>query len=153
MSAATSQLVFQAGYKIRYSRFLLSLGLNMRKIIQTDAAPAAIGTYSQAVQASNTVYISGQIPLDPKTMEVVKGEFVVQVRQAFENLKAVAVAASADLAKIVKLTIYLRDLEKFSVVNEVMATFFEKPYPARAVVEVSRLPKDVTIEMDAILVL
>lgn len=125
----------------------------MKKIIHTDAAPAAIGTYSQAVQAGNTVYISGQIPLDPKTMQVVAGEFSVQVKQTFDNLKAIVIAANGTFSHIVKLTIYLKDLEKFSVVNEIMATYFEKPYPARAVVEISRLPKDVAIEMDAIMVL
>lgn len=123
------------------------------KIIHTDLAPAAIGTYSQAVLAGNTLYISGQIPLDPKTMTMVSGEFHDQVKQAFQNLKAIVFAANATLSQVVKLQIYLQDMNQFPIVNEVMATFFEKPYPARAVVEVSRLPKDAAIEMDAIVVM
>jgi len=125
----------------------------MKKIITSAAAPAAIGTYSQAVQVGRTVYISGQIPLEPSSMTIVARDFSAQVRQAFDNLKAVVVAAEGRFADIVKLTIYVRDMNQFPVVNEVMATYFEKPYPARAVVEVSRLPKDADIEMDAILVL
>jgi reactive intermediate/imine deaminase len=124
----------------------------MKKQIQTDNAPAAIGTYSQAIQAGNTVYISGQIPLNPKTMKMVVSDFHAQVKQAFDNLKAVAIAAGGDLSQIVKLTIYLQDMNQFAIVNEIMATYFEKPYPARAVVEISRLPKDADIEMDAIMV-
>lgn len=124
----------------------------MKKIIQTENAPAAIGTYSQAVQVGNTAYISGQIPLDPQTMAMVEGEFSLHVKQAFDNLKAVVEAAGADLSGIVKLTIYLKDMEQFSIVNEIMETYFVKPYPARAVVEVARLPKNALIEMDAIVV-
>lgn len=124
----------------------------MKKIIHTVQAPAAIGTYSQAVQVGNTVYISGQIPLDPNTMQMVTGDFATQVKQAFDNLKAIALAASSDLSHIVKLTIFLRDMAQFPIVNEVMATYFEQPYPARAVIEVSGLPKAAEIEMDAVLV-
>jgi len=125
----------------------------MKKIIQTDTAPSAIGTYSQAVQAGNTVYISGQIPLNPKTMKLMNADFKAEVRQVFDNLKAIAIAAGADLSHIVKLQVYLQDMNQFPVVNEIMATYFEAPYPARAVVEVSRLPKDVSVEMDAVLVM
>ena len=124
----------------------------MKKIIDTSQAPAAIGTYSQAVQVDKTVYLSGQIPLDPKTMQMVEGDFRAQVVRVFENLKAVAIAAESDLSHIVKLTVFLRDMNQFPIVNEVMATYFEQPYPARAVVEVSRLPKDAEVEMDGVLV-
>lgn len=124
----------------------------MKKIIHTDNAPAAIGTYSQAVQAGNTIYISGQIPLNPKTMLMVTTDFPAQVKQVFENLNAVVTAADAQLSDIVKLTVYLRDMTQFSIVNEVMATYFVAPFPARAVIEVSRLPKEANVEMDAIVV-
>ena len=124
----------------------------MKKIIDTSQAPAAIGTYSQAVQVDKTVYLSGQIPLDPKTMQLVEGDFRAQVVRVFENLKAVAIAAQSDLSHIVKLNVFLRDMNQFPIVNEVMATYFEQPYPARAVVEVSRLPKDAEVEMDGVLV-
>lgn len=124
----------------------------MKKIIHTTNAPTAIGIYSQAVQAGNTVYISGQIPLNPKTMTMVTVDFHAQVKQVFENLKAIAQAAGADLSHIVKLQVYLRDMNQFVIVNEVMATYFKAPFPARAVVEVSRLPKDAAVEMDAIIV-
>jgi len=123
----------------------------MKKIIQTDNAPAAIGTYSQAVQVHNTVYISGQIPLDPKTMKMVSNDFESQAHQVFKNLKAVVIAADGNFSQIVKLQIYLIDLEQFALVNEVMGQYFEAPYPARAAVQVSRLPKDALIEMDAVL--
>lgn len=123
----------------------------MKKIIQTEKAPAAIGTYSQAVQVDKTVYISGQIPLDPVTMTIVQGDFSKAVKQAFDNLRAVVQAAGGQLSQIVKLQIYLIDMNDFAIVNEVMATYFESPFPARAVVQVSRLPKDAAIEMDAIL--
>jgi reactive intermediate/imine deaminase len=125
----------------------------MKTEIETNNAPAAIGTYSQAIQAGNTVYISGQIPLNPKTMKLVISDFHAQVKQTFDNLNAVVVAAGGDLSHIVKLQIYLQDMNQFALVNDIMATYFEKPYPARAVVEVSRLPKDAGIEMDAIMVL
>lgn len=125
------------------------------KPIHTDAAPAAIGTYSQAVASSSarTVYISGQIPLDPDTMAVVSEDFKPQAQQVFENLAAICTAAGGSLSDCVKLTIYLTDLGNFADVNEVMATFFEAPYPARAAIEVSALPKGVSIEIDAIMTL
>src|SRR3989338_1161789 len=123
----------------------------MKKIIETHNAPAAIGTYSQAVRVDNTVYVSGQIPLHPTTMKMVTADFHAQVKQVFENVKAIAVAAGGDLSNVVKLQVYLQDMNQFAIVNEIMATYFEKPYPARAVIEVSRLPKDASIEMDAIL--
>lgn len=125
----------------------------MRRIIQTDNAPAAIGPYSQAVVAGNTVYISGQIALDPATGEVVDGDFSVQARQVFANLKAVADAAGGGLASAVKLTIYLTDLSEFATVNAIMSEYFDAPYPARAAVQVAALPKGVVVEADAILVL
>ncbi len=125
----------------------------MKTIIQTTQAPAAIGTYSQAVKVNQTVYISGQIPLNPHTMIVISTDFREQVKQAFENLKAVVTASGGNLSHIVKLTIFLIDMNQFAIVNEIMAAYFQIPYPARAVVEISRLPKDVLIEMDAIAVL
>lgn len=124
-----------------------------RTVIQTDAAPAAIGTYSQAVKVGDTVYLSGQIPLRADTMEVVEGDMAMQVRQVFDNLQAVARAAGGDLADIVKLNIFLTDLSHFVLVNEVMADYFQQPYPARAAVGVASLPKNVPVEMDAIMVL
>lgn len=125
----------------------------MKKQIETSNAPTAIGTYSQAIQAGNTVYISGQIPLNPKTMKLMNADFPTAVKQVFENLQAVVIAAGGDLSHIVKLQVYLQDMNQFAIVNEIMATYFEKPYPARAVVEVSRLPKDASIEIDAVLVM
>lgn len=125
----------------------------MKQIIRSDRAPKAIGTYSQAVKAGNTVYLSGQIPLVPETMEVVKGGIDAQIRQVFDNLKAVAEAAGGSLANIVKLNVYLTDLTNFPVINEIMATYFEAPYPARAAVGISALPKGVNVEMEAIMVL
>ena len=124
-----------------------------RKIIQTDRAPQAIGTYSQAVQVGGTVYLSGQIPLDPDTMELVEGNMESQIRRVFDNLTAVAQAAGGSLADIVKLNIFLTDLGHFELVNQVMAEYFEVPYPARAAVGVASLPKGASVEMDAILVL
>jgi reactive intermediate/imine deaminase len=124
-----------------------------KTIIQTENAPAAIGTYSQAVKAGNTVYISGQIPLDPATTEVVDGGTEAQIARVFDNLSAVADAAGGSLRDVVKLTIYLTDLGCFPTVNEIMARYFSEPYPARAAIEVSALPKAVLVEMDAILVL
>ncbi|HRQ55814.1 MAG TPA: RidA family protein [Azoarcus taiwanensis] len=123
-----------------------------RSIISTASAPAAIGTYSQAVRAGNTVYLSGQIGLDPATMEMVDG-FEAQTVRVFENLKAVAEASGGSLADAVKLTIYLTDLSNFAKVNEVMARYFVEPYPARAAVGVRELPKGAVVEADAILVL
>ena len=123
-----------------------------RKAIHSDNAPAAIGTYSQAIQAGNMVFLSGQIPLVPATMEVVDGDFEARARQVFENLQAVTVAAGGSLNDIVKLTIFLTDLGNFATVNAVMESFFEQPFPARAAVEVAALPKGVDVEADAILV-
>jgi reactive intermediate/imine deaminase len=120
--------------------------------IHTDSAPAAIGTYSQAIRAGDTVYLSGQIPLDPQTMELVSGGAEPQIRQVFDNLMAVAEAAGGTLADIAKLTVYLTDLGDFSTVNEVMAEYFTEPYPARAAIGVAQLPKGATVEMDAVLV-
>ena len=120
--------------------------------IHTDSAPAAIGTYSQAIRAGDTVYLSGQIPLDPRTMELVSGGAEPQIRQVFDNLMAVAEAAGGTLADVAKLTVYLTDLGDFSTVNEVMAEYFTEPYPARAASGVAQLPKGATVEMDAVLV-
>ena len=123
-----------------------------RNIVSTPAAPAAIGTYSQAVRAGNTVYMSGQIGLDPKSMQLVDG-FEAQTVQVFENLKAVAQASGGSLADAVRLTIYLTDLANFAKVNEIMARYFDQPYPARAAVGVKELPRGAVVEADAILVL
>ena len=125
----------------------------MRRIISTDQAPAAIGTYSQAVQAGDTLYISGQIPLDPATMQVVSEDFEAQAQQVFRTLAAVAEAAGTSLQSAVKLSIFLTDLSQFATVNTVMAQYFAEPYPARAAVEVSALPKGVQVEADAVLYL
>lgn len=124
-----------------------------REIIATDRAPAAIGTYSQAVRVDNTVYLSGQIPLDPASMELVEGDIATQIRRVFDNLSAVAEAAGGSLQNVVKLNVFLTDLGNFPVVNEVMATYFEQPYPARAAIGVAALPKGAGVEMDAVLVL
>ena len=120
--------------------------------IHTANAPAAIGTYSQAVRAGQTVYLSGQIPLDPDTMELVSGNIDVQIRQVFDNLSAVAEAAGGRLGDVVKLNVYLTDLGHFPRVNEIMAQYFQEPYPARAAIGVAALPKAAAVEMDAILV-
>ncbi len=122
-----------------------------RTIVQTDAAPKAIGTYSQAVDIDGVVYLSGQTPMEPNTMELVAGDFRAQAVQVFENLKAVAEAAGGSLNDAVKLTIYMTDLNDFATVNEVMATFFDQPYPARTTIQVSALPKTADVEIDAIL--
>lgn len=122
-----------------------------REIISTDAAPSAIGTYSQAVKVGPTIYLSGQIPLEPVSMEVVSGGIEQQIVQVFENLRAVAQAAGGDLSDFVKLNIYLIDLGNFPQVNEIMARYFSEPYPARAAVEVSALPRSVAVEMDAVM--
>ncbi len=124
-----------------------------RQIIKTDKAPQAIGTYSQAVKCGNTVYLSGQIPLVPGKMELVQGDMRAQITQVFENLKAVAAASGGSLANVAKLNIFLTDLTHFPLVNEVMATYFSEPYPARAAVGVASLPKGAQVEMDAIMVL
>ena len=122
-----------------------------KEIISTDKAPQAIGTYSQAVKAGSTVYLSGQIPLIPETMEMVEGDIKQQIHRVFQNLQAVASAAGGDLSDVVKLNIFLTDLADFPQVNEVMAEYFQQPYPARAAIGVSALPKDAGVEMDAIL--
>ncbi len=121
--------------------------------IHTDSAPAAIGTYSQAIQSGSFVFLSGQIPLDPSTMEIIDGDFEVRARQVFANLKAVTEAAGGTLDQIVKCTIYLTDLDNFATVNSVMAEFFEEPYPARAALGVASLPKGADVEAEAILAL
>jgi len=122
-----------------------------RTPITTSHAPQAIGTYSQAIRAGNTVYLSGQIPLDPATGELVAGDMEAQVRRVFDNLQAVATAAGSDLDHVVKLTVYLTDLAHFALVNRVMAEYFARPYPARAAVGVAALPKGAAVEMDDIL--
>ena len=122
-----------------------------KEIISTDKAPQAIGTYSQAVKAGNTVYMSGQIPLVPETMEMVEGDIKLQIHRVFQNLLAVANAAGGDLSDVVKLNVFLTDLSNFPHVNEVMAEYFQQPYPARAAIGVSALPKGAGVEMDAIL--
>ena len=122
-----------------------------REIIKTDKAPQAIGTYSQAVKVNSTVYMSGQIPLVPETMELVDGDIAVQIRQVFNNLSAVAEAAGGSLADVAKLNVFLTDLGNFPVVNEIMAEYFVQPYPARAAIGVAALPKDAAVEMDAVL--
>lgn len=124
-----------------------------REIITTDEAPQAIGTYSQAVKTGNTVYLSGQIPLVPGTMEMVDGDIRAQITRVFDNLAAVAEAAGGGLKDITKLNVFLTDLSNFPVVNEVMAEFFNEPYPARAAIGVAALPKDAQVEMDAIMVI
>ena len=121
--------------------------------ISTPAAPGAIGTYSQAVRAGSTVYLSGQIPLDPETMELVTGDVETQVRRVFDNLQAVARAAGGELASAVKVNVYLTDLAHFQTVNKVMAEYFAQPYPARAAVGVASLPRGAAVEVDAVLVL
>lgn len=124
-----------------------------RTIIATDHAPAAIGPYSQAVRAGNTVYFSGQIPLDPATGGLVEGDIALQTRRVFDNLAAVAQAAGGTLEKIVRVGIYVTDLGHFAEVNAVMAEYFQAPYPARSTIEVSALPKGAQVEVDAVMVL
>lgn len=124
-----------------------------KQVIKTDKAPQAIGTYSQAVRVDSTVYLSGQIPLVPETMEVVQGDVGAQIERVFANLQALVQACGGNLGQVVKLTVYLTDLSNFAHVNEVMASYFQEPYPARAAVQVAALPKGVAIEVDAILVL
>tara|TARA_B110000977_G_scaffold31159_1_gene41218 strand:+ start:419 stop:802 length:384 start_codon:yes stop_codon:yes gene_type:complete len=123
-----------------------------KAIIHTDQAPAAIGTYSQAIKVNNTVYLSGQIPLDPETMQIVSDDVAVQITQVFDNLTAVCEAAGGDLSSIVKLNIFLTDLSNFPIVNEIMGQYFAEPYPARAAIGVRALPKDSRVEMDGIMV-
>jgi reactive intermediate/imine deaminase len=121
--------------------------------IHTAKAPAAIGPYSQAIRAGDTVYLSGQIPLNPATMEMVKGDIRSQIRQVFDNLAAVAEASGGSLANAVRLTVYLTDLANFPLVNEIMAQYCKEPYPARAAIGVSQLPRGAAVEVDGILVL
>lgn len=123
-----------------------------KAIIQSDKAPAAIGTYSQAVKVNNTVYLSGQIPLVPETMELIDGDFAAQAEQVFKNLDAVCQAADGSLENIVKLNLYLTDLSNFPIVNEVMSRYFKEPYPARAAIGISQLPKGALVEADGIMV-
>lgn len=122
-----------------------------REIIRTDKAPQAIGTYSQAVKTGNTVYLSGQIPLIPETMEMIEGDMETQIRRVFDNLQAVAQAAGGELSDVVKLNVFLTDLSHFPTVNQVMADYFAEPYPARAAIGVAALPKDAGVEMDAVM--
>ena len=124
-----------------------------REIVTTLDAPQAIGTYSQAIKVGSTVYLSGQIPLVPETMEMVEGGMEVQIRRVFDNLAAVAKAAGGSLADVAKLNVFLTDLAHFPLVNQVMSEYFHEPYPARAAIGVASLPKDAQVEMDAILVL
>ncbi|HZZ94235.1 MAG TPA: RidA family protein [Usitatibacter sp.] len=122
----------------------------MMKPISTPEAPAAIGTYSQAVRAGDTVYLSGQIPLDPRTMQLVEG-FESQVKRVFDNLRAVCRAAGGDFDRVVRVTVYLTDLANFAKVNEVMATYFREPFPARAAIGVASLPRGAQVEIDAVM--
>jgi len=124
-----------------------------KQAIQTKDAPAAIGTYSQAIRAGNTIYLSGQIPLDPKSMQLVTGDTRAEIKRVFDNLAAVAAASGGSLANAVKLTVYLTDLKNFALVNEVMAEYFKEPYPARAAIGVAALPRGAAVEVDAVLVL
>ena len=123
----------------------------MSTIVQTSRAPQAIGTYSQAVRAGDTVYISGQIPLDPATGVLVSGDIEAEIRRVFDNLRAIAEAAGGTLASVVKLSVFLTDMTHFSKVNEIMATYFTTPYPARAAVGVAALPRGARVEMECIL--
>jgi len=124
-----------------------------RSIVSTDQAPAAIGPYSQAVRAGNTVYFSGQIPLDPASGNLVEGDIGTQTRRVFDNLTAVAKAAGGSLSQFVRVGIYVTDLANFAAVNAVMAEYFQQPYPARSTIEVSALPKGAQVEVDAIMVM
>lgn len=124
-----------------------------KQIISTDRAPQAIGTYSQAVRAGDTVYLSGQIPLDPATMTLVDGDIDAQIRRVFDNLAAVAEAAGGSFRDVVKLNVFLTDLGHFAHVNDIMAEYFQQPYPARAAIGVAALPRGAGVEMDAVLVL
>lgn len=124
-----------------------------KKVIHTENAPAAVGSYSQAIQSGDFVFISGQIPLDPVTMEIVEGDFEARTRRVFESLRSIAEEAGGSLDQIVKLTVYLTDMDNFATVNAVMAEYFEQPYPARAALGVATLPKGVDVEAEAILAL
>jgi reactive intermediate/imine deaminase len=123
----------------------------MKSIISTDNAPSAIGTYSQAVKVNDTVYLSGQIPLIPQSMAVISDDFTEQTHQVFKNLSAVCQAAGGGINDMVKVNIFMMDLANFAIVNDVMSQYFDQPYPARAAVQVARLPKDVQIEIDGIM--
>lgn len=125
----------------------------MKHPIQTDKAPNAIGTYSQAIKSANTIYFSGQIAIDPITKELVSGDITTQIIQVFENLQAVAIAAGGSMDSIVRVGIYLTDLGHFPIVNEAMAKYFQQPYPARSTIGVSALPKGAEVEIDAVMVL
>jgi reactive intermediate/imine deaminase len=125
----------------------------MKQIIRTHFAPKAIGAYSQAVKAGNTVYISGQIPLLPETMELISQDIAEQIEQVFKNLEQITKAAGGDLKDIVRLTVYLTDINNFAITNEVMSSFFEEPYPARVLIGVNALPKQSQVEVDAIMVI
>ncbi len=127
--------------------------MNNRAVIRTGDAPAAIGPYSQAIKVNNIVYLSGQIPFDPATMELVTGDISAETERVFENLRAVAIAAGGDLANFVKVNIYLTDLADFAAVNAVMARYFSEPYPARACVQVAALPRGAAVEIEATMVL
>ncbi|GFO72231.1 hypothetical protein BJAS_P2303 [Bathymodiolus japonicus methanotrophic gill symbiont] len=122
-----------------------------KESIHTESAPQAIGTYSQAVKVGTTIYLSGQIPLDPVSMEVVTGDISAHIKQVFDNLTAVAQAAGGELQDVVKLNVFLTDLSYFPIVNEIMGQYFNQPYPARAVIGVAALPKGVSVEMDAVM--
>lgn len=124
-----------------------------KQIIQTDKAPQAIGTYSQAIRVGRTVYLSGQIPLVPETMTIIEGDISAQITQVFDNLQAVAEATGGDFSDIVKLNVFLTDLAHFPIVNEIMGRYFQPPYPARAAIGVAALPKAADVEMDAIMIL
>ncbi len=125
--------------------------MSNRSVIKTDQAPAAIGPYSQAIKAGSTVYLSGQIPLDPATMELVSSDMNAQIRRVFDNLSAVCEAAGGALKDIVKLNIFLTDLSHFNLVNDIMKEYFKEPYPARAAIGVAALPKGADVEMDAVM--
>jgi reactive intermediate/imine deaminase len=125
----------------------------MKQVINSPHAPSAIGVYSQAIKRGHWVFFSGQIPLDPETMEIVAGDFKARVRRVLDNIRVIAKEAGGDLSQIVKLTVYLLNMENFSQVNEVMKEYFSEPYPARAVIAVAALPKNVDIEIDAIMIL
>lgn len=123
-----------------------------KTVIHSDNAPKAIGPYSQAIRVGNLIYTSGQIPLDPKTGAIVTGDFKAQAKQVFENLKAVCAAAGTDFSKVVKVNVFISDMNNFAVFNDMMASYFSAPYPARSAVEVSRLPKDAMVEVELVLV-
>lgn len=142
--------------KLNLLSILIMAGISLNVIAQdgknsiyTESAPAPIGSYSQGIQFGNTIYISGQIPVDPKTGELVTGNFKDQIRQVFRNISEIAKDAGSDLNKALKLTIYLTDLNHFNDVNEVMKEYFKQPYPARAVIEIKALPKNAAVEIEA----